>query len=256
MATRKRLQKLFALLLVLSMTMGMLNITAFATEGDLICGQEEHTHTVACYEQTLVCGQEESAEHTHTDACYGQELVCGLPEHIHTEACYTVRTDESGDGPAVNGGIAPVNEPGDELDGDPVPEYVAYIDDVGYETVQAAINDVESDAVIELQGSTVEDLTVSGEVTLTLDLNGYELIGTSEDVSVLTVSSGAQVTVQDGTITGKVISRSGSTVTGLISATDAALTLDNCIITDNQAEKPVLPLSGPKAAVLPCSAAK
>ena len=114
MATRKRLQKLFALLLVLSMTMGMLNITAFATEGELICDKQEHTHTTACYQRDLTCGlaegegshshtdacygltcgQEESTGHTHSDACYDAEnnLICGLAEgegsHSHTDACY------------------------------------------------------------------------------------------------------------------------------------------------------------------------
>lgn len=68
-------------------------------EDVLICGQEEsagHTHTDACRktEQQLVCGQEESAGHTHTDACFQteQQLVCGQEEsaeHTHTEACYT-----------------------------------------------------------------------------------------------------------------------------------------------------------------------
>ena len=114
MATRRRLQKLFALLLVLSMTMGMLNITAFATEGELICDKQEHTHTTACYQRDLTCGlaegegshshtnaccgltcgQEESTGHTHSDACYDAENnpICGLAEgegsHSHTNACY------------------------------------------------------------------------------------------------------------------------------------------------------------------------
>ena len=119
MATRKRLQKLFALLLVLSMTMGMLNITAFATEGELICDTQEHTHTTACYEQTLICEQQESAGHVHTDACYTlscdqtegeghhhsescydaeNNLICGLKEgegnHSHTDACYGLTCEQ------------------------------------------------------------------------------------------------------------------------------------------------------------------
>ena len=235
MATRKRLQKLFALLLVLSMTMGMLNITAFATEGELICGQEEHTHTAECYEQTLSCGQEESEEHVHTEDCYGQELVCVLPEHTHTDACYSVQTDESEDDSSASDKLPPVNQISN--DDDSVSEYVACIGDEGYDSLQAAIDAAEIDAVIELQKSTAEDLAVSGEVTLTLDLNGYELVGTSQDVPILAVSDGANVTVQDGTITGKILSKSSSGVTGLISISDAALVLDNCLITDNQAGK-------------------
>lgn len=83
--------------------------------GDLICGQEEHTHGEGCYnengeliceipehihtddcyhwEPVLICGQEEQPGHTHTDACYVTErkLVCDKPEvilHTHTDACY------------------------------------------------------------------------------------------------------------------------------------------------------------------------
>ncbi len=54
----------------------------------LVCTRQEHTHTDACYAQTLICGQEESDAHTHTDACYASVLSCGLEEHTHTDACY------------------------------------------------------------------------------------------------------------------------------------------------------------------------
>ena len=54
MATRKKLQKLFALLLVLSMTMGMLNITAFAAGGD----GEEHSHNAITCETCEGTGKE------------------------------------------------------------------------------------------------------------------------------------------------------------------------------------------------------
>ena len=68
-----------------------------AMSGETYCGKEEHTHSDACYEQVLVCGQEEGAgAHTHTDACYADvrtdQLVCGQEEgagHVHAEACYT-----------------------------------------------------------------------------------------------------------------------------------------------------------------------
>lgn len=64
----------------------------------LICGQEEyagHTHTKECYEtqSQLVCGQEEGSDHTHSESCYKTEdvLICGQEEsagHTHTDACY------------------------------------------------------------------------------------------------------------------------------------------------------------------------
>lgn len=68
-----------------------------AMSGETYCGKEEHTHSDACYEQVLVCGQEEGAgAHTHTDACYTEvrtdQLICGQEEsagHVHTDACYT-----------------------------------------------------------------------------------------------------------------------------------------------------------------------
>ncbi len=68
-----------------------------AMSGETYCGKEEHTHSDACYEQVLVCGQEEGAgAHVHTDACYTEvrtdELICGQEEsegHVHTDACYT-----------------------------------------------------------------------------------------------------------------------------------------------------------------------
>ena len=88
-------------------------VTAFAfmvpavtmTKGNLACGMEEHAHTKACYEQVLVCGQEEGegtdpetgeGGHEHSKACYEKQLVCGLEEHKHTDACY--EPEQPGDG--------------------------------------------------------------------------------------------------------------------------------------------------------------
>ena len=73
MATRKRLQKLFALLLVLSMTMGMLNITAFA-EGE---GEEGHVHSSACGYVEAVEGK--PCNHVHDEVCGYQEGVAEVP---------------------------------------------------------------------------------------------------------------------------------------------------------------------------------
>ena len=70
-------------------------LPAITMEESTYCGQEEHTHTEACYTRELVCGLEESElpVHTHTDACYEttEELVCTVPEsegHTHTDTCY------------------------------------------------------------------------------------------------------------------------------------------------------------------------
>lgn len=62
------------------------------TQGNLICGKEEHTHGEGCYdaEGNLICTLE---EHTHSDECYewNDILTCTIPEsagHTHSEACY------------------------------------------------------------------------------------------------------------------------------------------------------------------------
>ena len=77
----------------------------------LICGQKEHTHSSDCYEEILVCGEEERdpeivvhrefsgdfSWHTHSDSCRNEagEIVCGQQEgyyHQHNEWCL----DENG----------------------------------------------------------------------------------------------------------------------------------------------------------------
>ena len=58
---------------------------------ELVCGQEEHTHSKACTavesEEPVFCGKD---AHTHGEACRDEkgELVCGTEEHTHTLACY------------------------------------------------------------------------------------------------------------------------------------------------------------------------
>lgn len=58
---------------------------------ELVCGQEEHTHSEACTavesEEPVFCGKD---AHTHGEACRDEngELVCGTEEHTHSLACY------------------------------------------------------------------------------------------------------------------------------------------------------------------------
>ncbi len=58
---------------------------------ELVCGQEEHTHSKACTavesEEPVFCGKE---PHTHGEACRDEqgELTCTLEEHTHSLACY------------------------------------------------------------------------------------------------------------------------------------------------------------------------
>lgn len=94
---RKRWQKTVSILacLVVFCTVYALILPALTAEADTYCGKEEHTHTDACYEDKLICGQVEGqGAHHHTDDCYREveALVCQTSEsdgHQHTEACYT-----------------------------------------------------------------------------------------------------------------------------------------------------------------------
>ena len=58
---------------------------------ELVCGQEEHTHSQACTavesEEPVFCGKD---AHTHGEACRDEqgELTCTLEEHTHSLACY------------------------------------------------------------------------------------------------------------------------------------------------------------------------
>lgn len=94
---RKRWQKTVSILacLVVFCTVYALILPALTAEADIYCGKEEHTHTEDCYQDKLICGQEEGqGAHQHTEVCYREveALVCQTPEsdgHQHTEACYT-----------------------------------------------------------------------------------------------------------------------------------------------------------------------
>ncbi|MCD8217179.1 MAG: leucine-rich repeat protein [Clostridiales bacterium] len=48
-----------------------------------------HTEECYETEEVLVCGLEESEGHTHTEDCYEKQLVCGKEEHTHTIECLT-----------------------------------------------------------------------------------------------------------------------------------------------------------------------
>ena len=67
-------------------------LPAITLEKTAVCGIEEHQHSDSCYEERLVCGQEESGGHHHEESCYSTvtELTCGMEEHRHSEdkGCY------------------------------------------------------------------------------------------------------------------------------------------------------------------------
>ena len=69
-------------------------LPAITLETDVFCGQKEHSHDEGCYEQSLICTQEEAKAHTHGADCYEthRTLVCTQAEsagHSHSEACMT-----------------------------------------------------------------------------------------------------------------------------------------------------------------------
>ncbi len=94
---RSRLWKAFMLaaVAVVFTTTYMLILPALTLENNTICGEEEHTHTEACYKEvsTLTCATD-AADHQHTADCYHVEktLICGREEHTHSSACYADET--------------------------------------------------------------------------------------------------------------------------------------------------------------------
>ena len=90
--------------LVVIVTAYVLMRPAETLERELICGMEEHQHSVeqGCYQEIAaepsqpICGMEE-AGHVHSEECYSavSVLTCTEPEgggHQHGESCYTMET--------------------------------------------------------------------------------------------------------------------------------------------------------------------
>ena len=90
--------------LVVIVTAYVLMRPAETLERELICGMEEHQHSVeqGCYQEIAaepsqpICGMKE-AGHVHSEECYSEEsvLTCTEPEgdgHQHDESCYTMET--------------------------------------------------------------------------------------------------------------------------------------------------------------------
>ena len=90
--------------LVVIVTAYVLMRPAETLERELICGMEEHQHSVeqGCYQEIAaepaqpICGMEE-AGHVHSEECYSavSVLTCTEPEgdgHQHDKSCYTMET--------------------------------------------------------------------------------------------------------------------------------------------------------------------
>ena len=52
-------------------------------------GAHHHTAECYEKKKELICGQEENDGHRHTAECYEKELICGKEEHTHTLVCYS-----------------------------------------------------------------------------------------------------------------------------------------------------------------------
>ncbi len=96
---RRRMEVAVALLVVIvaSSVVGILTQYGFAMTGQAKCGHEEHVHGEECYQDVLVCGQEEGAKHQHSESCYqpSRTLSCGQEEregHGHGDGCYRSET--------------------------------------------------------------------------------------------------------------------------------------------------------------------
>ncbi len=95
---RRERAMLGSVLLVLAVVVTLvvywqLRLSGVAMTNATYCGYEEHVHTEECYEETLVCGLEETEGHTHDESCYDEEgnFVCELEEtegHTHSDECY------------------------------------------------------------------------------------------------------------------------------------------------------------------------
>lgn len=95
---RKWLHRLVRVLscLVVFCTTYALILPAITLEEEAFCGLEEHSHTDACYQQTvernLICTAESLALHVHGAGCYDGEskLTCGQADHVihaHDHSC-------------------------------------------------------------------------------------------------------------------------------------------------------------------------
>ena len=75
--------------IVVFVTTYALVLPAITMETEADCGVEAHQHDSSCYEDFLICGEEDSSGHQHTDSCYEQALICGKESHTHSAACYS-----------------------------------------------------------------------------------------------------------------------------------------------------------------------
>ena len=93
----------------------------------------------------------------------------------------------------VNGGTVTYEE------GSTVTKYIARIGNDGYDSLQAAIDDAGKKATVTLLQGTQEDINISNDKDIVLDLNGQKITNdpASTATHTITVAYGGKLTVQD-----------------------------------------------------------
>ena len=91
---RTKRKKIFAGLatLVFLVTVYVLMVPGITMEEVLLCSEEEHVHTEACYEEKMIC--DANGENAGDASCYERVLACGNEEHEHTDDCYGTASDK------------------------------------------------------------------------------------------------------------------------------------------------------------------
>lgn len=91
---RKRIAYIAGLCLVAVAIVGLVLPAATLEYGKTYCGQEEHTHTDACVNRTIVCTLPDTSNgngHVHVPSCYDEQgnLACGKTAvaHMHLPSC-------------------------------------------------------------------------------------------------------------------------------------------------------------------------
>ncbi len=170
---KKRLRQfafMMACIVVFCTTYALL-LPAVTLEKTAECGLEEHQHEDSCYEDQLVCGQEESGEHRHSNICYQKVLACGKEAHVHSADCFQDKVLES----AMDGDFW-IDYTGEEAE-DAGEESGTSLLEEAEDAGDAAVNEQAAGSALGLEaeegGQEVEESAGAAE-TLSEDISGEE----------------------------------------------------------------------------------
>ena len=92
-ARQRRWRSVVAVLscLVIICTAYILTQPATTMSTDTFCGMDEHTHSDACFEPVLICGECLPASHEHTSDCYEVQEVLACNQELNEDG--TEHTD-------------------------------------------------------------------------------------------------------------------------------------------------------------------